>query len=79
MFLSGITIQNIVILIIIILSIFSLLFLTINKFIKKTKYYQNRIEKKGIIKVGVFHLFILISSLLVISLLIYITYELSFE
>ncbi|SHJ27918.1 hypothetical protein SAMN04488096_1362 [Mesonia phycicola] len=79
MFLSGITIQNIVILIIILLSVFGFLFFTINKLIKRTKFYQNKIENKGIIKIGIFHILILISSLLIISLLIYVAFELSFE
>ena len=79
MFLSGITIQSIVILIIIILTVLSLLFYASNRLVKKTKYYKDKIENKGIIKSSIFHLFVLISSLLITSLFIYLTYKLSFD
>lgn len=79
MFLSGITIQKVVILILIVLVVFSLLLYLNNKIFKRTKYYQNCIEKKGIIKIALFNLITFCSSLLIISFLIYLVYIFSFD
>lgn len=79
MFLSGITIQKVVILILIVLVVFNLLLYLNNKIFKRTKYYQNSIEKKGIIKIALFNLITVCSSLLIISFLIYLVYIFSFD